>query len=197
MIKYKMIMLSKQSKILYDYILSSSRATTVEVKWLILYSLFWLEEGQSLQLGEKCFPCLSLVLGGGSRSLQTLQVLCGSATSGIIWGWAECPPDIFQREIFADLPEKEGPGRKGKWRGKGGKFEGKTWKLKKEGKSMKLFVCLSIFFLVTFLKPLNFVWDVAYFMPGKIGKSDFTPLGLPPLKKYSSYATWVLPSFGV
>ena len=61
-------------------------------------------------------------------------------------GVGRVPPDIFQQAIFADLPGKEGPGRKGKWRGKGGKFEGKTWKLKKEGKSMKLFVCLFVYF---------------------------------------------------
>ena len=38
-------------------------------------------------------------------------------------GIAEYPPDIFHWETFADPLGKEGQGRKGKWRGKEGKFE--------------------------------------------------------------------------
>ena len=45
--------------------------------------------------------------------------------SGVTWGGGgdRVPPDIFHWEIFTDLLGKEGQGRKGKWRGKEGKFE--------------------------------------------------------------------------
>ena len=63
------------------------------------------------------------------------------------------PPDIFHQEIFAELPGKEGQGRKGKRREKEGKLKGKRWKIENgRGESMKISrgFFFFFFFFVTF-----------------------------------------------
>ena len=57
-------MLSKQSQILYDYILSS-RATTVEVNWLIFALIVLTGGGAKPPTGGKMLPLPFSHAGGG------------------------------------------------------------------------------------------------------------------------------------
>ena len=67
----------------------------------------------------------------------------------------EYSPDTFHQEIFADLPGKEGQGRKGKWRGKEGKFEREeveNWKWKgKRYESENFFTFYFFYFIFIYL----------------------------------------------
>ena len=84
-------------------------------------------------------------------------------------------PWHFSLEIFADLPGKEGQGKKGKWRGKEGKLEeGRGGNLNMEGG--KLWKWVEDLFI--------FLGGSIFHTGKKIRKSDFAISG-----KYSCYAT--------
>ena len=111
---------------------------------------------------------------------------------------------------FAELPGKEEQGRKGKWRGKEGKFEWEdveNWKWK--GKIEK--VCqwaedhfIFWFFACHFLKPQKFVWGLPkwtiFILPGRsifhTGKVTLLPrknIPLSPLKSSMCSTTGDIP----
>ena len=68
-------------------------------------------------------------------------------------GRGNVSPDTSDREISADLPEKEREGKKGKWRIKEGKSKRKRWKIengRRKSEKMRRGFFFSLLFLFTF-----------------------------------------------
>ena len=120
-------------------------------------------------------------------------------------GGAECTPDIFHQEIFADLPGKKGLGRKGKLRGKAGKFE-RGGKLKMEGgkheNERRTLLSLSLLLLLLFCLSLFETTEIClgstsppppdnFYRENHISRREKNSgkLTWAPFEKYSSYAT--------
>ena len=97
------------------------------------------------------------------------------------WGEIECLPDVFHRNIFADLPGKEWRGKKGKWRKKDKNCKTEGRKLKTDGGTKKYENGqrnLSVSFFVLFL--FCFVCLFVLGLPKwkfSTGKKHFTPTG--------------------
>ena len=103
--------------------------------------------------------------------VAALVIIATSVYSGVTGGaagdrgqgaGAECPPDVFHREIFADLGEKRGKEERENGKEKKEYLKGKRWKIENgRGKSMKM--------LVTFWNHWNLfgVYQNGQFLPGK------------------------------